>query len=746
MVSSGEERAAAGKSDDVASDSDADGAEEILEESPDKRWSKRREQVKQRDVPGIDVAYLAMDNETGNEVVWNEVQFSERKNFRAQEEKINAVFDNLTQLVHTNLVKFHKYWTDSKSEKPRIIFITEYMSSGSMSAFLQRTRKAGSPLSIKSLQAWKKWTTQILSALNYLHSSDPPIIHGNLTCNTVFIQQNGLIKIGCVAPDAINHHVKTCRENMRYMHYIAPEYEILDNTELTSAADIYSFGICSLEIAVIGGLSGCQNGSSEGPVTEDVIEKAIRSLEDPLQQDFIRQCLKKDPTTRPSARELLFHQILFEVHSLKLLSAHAIVDSKKYEDVPESAFRIKDNEQIAATSKLRDMAYCQVAAFQVDLEKFLDDVRNGIYPLTAFAPLAHQPSTTLRAYSTRFQTNPPTLLTDSLSLPSSTHPSANTTITAETSAANQAAAQAALQGQLSASGSNGGGAGESAAIGTATDMVDGGSGSKTSEETNGADPTAMTSSTTLANPSETMETTSGAAGGSSGEGAGDSGSPTPEDENAEATNEERDNMRLENRHILEINVHIENEEMSIVLLLEDQMHRQLTTSVNKADNPASLTENLITHGFMCQLDSEGVERAISAAFEIRAQRREAEEEKQQAEMEQEKDQQGDEKMEEANNENTSLREAHHGQDSIPTIPQGPPLNLPNNHQENGTSTSSSILLSKQPPSKTHQDTHPLVLPPPQATLTPRPSTVVSPSKKPVLTTSSGTTAKNHPSS
>jgi hypothetical protein len=41
--------------------------------------------VKQRDVPGVDVAYLAMDNETGNEVVWNEIQFSERKNFREQE-------------------------------------------------------------------------------------------------------------------------------------------------------------------------------------------------------------------------------------------------------------------------------------------------------------------------------------------------------------------------------------------------------------------------------------------------------------------------------------------------------------------------------------------------------------------------------------------------------------------------------------------------------------------------------------
>lgn len=64
----------------------------VLEESPDKRWSKRREKVKQRDVPGIDAAYLAMDNETGNEVVWNEVLFSERKNFREQEVKFFNIF------------------------------------------------------------------------------------------------------------------------------------------------------------------------------------------------------------------------------------------------------------------------------------------------------------------------------------------------------------------------------------------------------------------------------------------------------------------------------------------------------------------------------------------------------------------------------------------------------------------------------------------------------------------------------
>ncbi len=49
--------------------------------------------------------------------------------------------------------------------------------------------------------------------------------------------------------------------------------------------------------------------------------------EDELQKDFIRSCLKQKPEDRPTARELLFHPILFEVHSLKLLAAHNLVNS-----------------------------------------------------------------------------------------------------------------------------------------------------------------------------------------------------------------------------------------------------------------------------------------------------------------------------------------------------------------------------------------------------------------------------------
>ncbi|XP_046740655.1 nuclear receptor-binding protein homolog isoform X2 [Diprion similis] len=396
---------------------DSEDESEILEESPCGRWLKRREEVyvptksalaegsnfagsarsnaaendknlsnadmeaEKRDLPGIDCAYLAMDTEEGVEVVWNEVQFSERKNFKAQEEKIQLVFENLTQLEHPNIVKFHRYWTDTHNDKPRVIFITEYMSSGSLKQFLKRTKRNVKKL---PLQAWKRWCTQILSALSYLHSCSPPIIHGNLTCDTIFIQHNGLVKIGSVAPDAIHHHVKTYRENMKNMHFVAPEY----GSSLTPATDIYSFGMCALEMAALE-IQG--NGDTGTVVTDENINKTIESLDDSQQKDFIHKCLQVNPICRPSARELLFHPLLFEVHTLKLLAAHALVNSATNisETITDEVLqRLYGPDTVVAEIRYAGRSPQQIRSSDIPvaekLEKFVEDVKYGIYPLTAF--------------------------------------------------------------------------------------------------------------------------------------------------------------------------------------------------------------------------------------------------------------------------------------------------------------------------------------------------------------------------
>lgn len=55
--------------------------------------------MNQRNVPGIDDAYLAMDTEEGVEVVWNEVMISERKNFQQLEVGISAIIVSRSQML-----------------------------------------------------------------------------------------------------------------------------------------------------------------------------------------------------------------------------------------------------------------------------------------------------------------------------------------------------------------------------------------------------------------------------------------------------------------------------------------------------------------------------------------------------------------------------------------------------------------------------------------------------------------------
>ncbi|CAB4009154.1 nuclear receptor-binding -like, partial [Paramuricea clavata] len=184
----------------------------------------------------------------------------------------------------------------------------------------------------------KKWCRQILSALSYLHACNPPIVHGNLSCDTIFIQHNGLIKIGSVAPDTIRDHVKTYHEERRNMHYLAPEYGLPGTSrQYDTAADVFAFGICTLEMTAL------ELQDKESHIGCEAVKKAIETLDDDDFKDFIGKCLIEDPVLRPNVVELMFHKWLFEVPSLKLLSAYGAIDNSV--TLPESN-EVKDIQRV----------------------------------------------------------------------------------------------------------------------------------------------------------------------------------------------------------------------------------------------------------------------------------------------------------------------------------------------------------------------------------------------------------------
>ncbi|XP_017738962.1 PREDICTED: nuclear receptor-binding protein 2 isoform X1 [Rhinopithecus bieti] len=455
---------------------------DILEESPCGRWQKRREEVNQGNMPGLQSTFLAMDTEEGVEVVWNELRFRDRKAFAAHEEKIQTVFEQLVLVDHPNIVKLHKYWLDTSEACARVIMgeapgrqrpqpggvgmgtnsqLVEILSSHPAGHLHHRVRVIRQPQAIPQKnqeepqgherpgmgsglgqprgqdwvgaasgtgmvrgcpvasdrdwarmrgglrrpsrlscahptescvrrQAWKRWCTQILSALSFLHACSPPIIHGNLTSDTIFIQHNGLIKIGSVwhrifsnaLPHDLRSPIRAEREELRNLHFFPPEYgEVADGT----AVDIFSFGMCALEMAV---LEIQANGDTR--VTEEAIARARHSLSDPNMREFILCCLARDPARRPSAHSLLFHRVLFEVHSLKLLAAHCFIQHQYLmpENVVEEKTKAMDlHAVLAELPRPRrpplQWRYSEVSFMELD--KFLEDVRNGIYPLMNFA-------------------------------------------------------------------------------------------------------------------------------------------------------------------------------------------------------------------------------------------------------------------------------------------------------------------------------------------------------------------------
>ncbi|KAK7101091.1 hypothetical protein V1264_023934 [Littorina saxatilis] len=169
------------------------------------------------------------------------------------------------------------------------------------------------------------------------------------------------------------------------MHCIAPEYG--GSNPVTIKVDIYAFGMCALEMAAL----GIQGNGDGKVVTDEDIQDTLNVLENPLQRDFLRLCIQKDPNKRPTARELLFNPVLFEVHSLKLLAAHRFIKSNTYqqENLTDENYLSKwDPSKVMAIIQSKggqpiEWKCSQVPALEV--EKFLEDVKNGIYPLTAFA-------------------------------------------------------------------------------------------------------------------------------------------------------------------------------------------------------------------------------------------------------------------------------------------------------------------------------------------------------------------------
>ena len=166
---------------------DDDEDDTTLEQDPSHRFSRYNQRVGSGRFKRVCKGF---DEKRGIDVAWSKVERHVNNITLDDEtmEKITAEMSKGLALDHPNIIKCYRCWHDKDAHC--INLITEFFTSGNLRDYRQRHKHL-------ELKAVRKWARQILSGLDYLHSKQPPVIHGDLRCDKIYINgHSGEIKIG----------------------------------------------------------------------------------------------------------------------------------------------------------------------------------------------------------------------------------------------------------------------------------------------------------------------------------------------------------------------------------------------------------------------------------------------------------------------------------------------------------------------------------------------------------------------
>ncbi|KAG9141295.1 hypothetical protein Leryth_001764 [Lithospermum erythrorhizon] len=239
--------------------------------------------------------YGGFDQEEGREIAWNQVRLRAFSSDPSVIERLYSEIQLLKKLKNDNIIGLYSFWKDN--EKNTLNFITEACASGNLREYRKKHRHV-------SLKAVKKWSRQILKGLDYLHTHEPCVIHRDLNCSNIFINGNiGKVKIGDLGLATIVGKSHAAHSLLGTPEYMAPELYEEDYTELV---DIYSFGMCLLEMATMEiPYNECDSiAKIYKKVTSGAQPQAMGKVRNKELKAFILRCVGQ-PRQRPSAAELL---------------------------------------------------------------------------------------------------------------------------------------------------------------------------------------------------------------------------------------------------------------------------------------------------------------------------------------------------------------------------------------------------------------------------------------------------------
>ncbi|KAF7834152.1 mitogen-activated protein kinase kinase kinase 3 [Senna tora] len=262
--------------------------------------------------------YLGFNSESGQMCAIKEVRVvSDDQTSKECLKQLNQEICLLSQLSHPNIVE---YYGSELGEESLSVYL-EYVSGGSIHKLLQEYGAFREPVI-------QNYARQIVSGLAYLHGRNT--VHRDIKGANILVDPNGEIKL---ADFGMAKHMKSCVSMLSFKgspYWMAPEV-VMNSNGYSLAVDIWSLGCTILEMAT----SKPPWSQYEGVAAIFKIgnSKDMPEIPEHLSNDaksFIKQCLQRDPSARPTAQRLLDHPFIRDQSSTRAVNVSLTRDAFPY--------------------------------------------------------------------------------------------------------------------------------------------------------------------------------------------------------------------------------------------------------------------------------------------------------------------------------------------------------------------------------------------------------------------------------
>ncbi|KAE8691207.1 Mitogen-activated protein kinase kinase kinase YODA [Hibiscus syriacus] len=245
------------------------------------------------------------DNESGQMCAIKEVRLvSDGRTSKESLKQLNQEINLLSQLSHPNIVR---YYGSEPGEEALSVYL-EYVSGSSIHKLLQVYGAFKEPVI-------QNYTRQILFGLAYLHGRNT--VHRDIKGENILVDPTGEIKL---ADFGMAKLMTACGAMLSFKgspYWMAPEV-VMNTNGYNLAVDIWSLGCTILEMA-----------TSKPPWNH----KDMPEIPDHLSSEaknFIRLCLQREPSTCPTALQLLDHPFINDQATTRVTNISITKDAFPY--------------------------------------------------------------------------------------------------------------------------------------------------------------------------------------------------------------------------------------------------------------------------------------------------------------------------------------------------------------------------------------------------------------------------------